>query len=187
MSTTPTPAAAVATYTIEPSHSSAHFKVRHLMISNVRGEFSKVSGTVKFDSQNLALSGIAAEIDVNSINTREPQRDGHLKSADFFDAANYPTITFQSKKVEADGPAGYKVTGDLTIRGVSREVVLFVEGPTPEIKDPWGYFRRGAEALTKVSRKDFGLSWNLALEAGGVVVGDDIEISLEVELVRPAA
>ena len=186
MSSTPAATPVAATYTIEPAHSSAHFKVRHLMIANVRGEFSKVSGTVNADPSNLAASSITAEIDVNSINTREPDRDKHLKSADFFDAANYPTIKFQSKTVEPDGPQGYKVTGDLTIRGVTREVVLNVIGPTPEIKDPWGYTRRGAEAVAKVSRKDFGLSYNPLLETGGVAVGDEIEISLEVELVKTA-
>jgi polyisoprenoid-binding protein YceI len=184
MSSTPAAVPGAATYTIEPVHSSAHFKVRHLMIANVRGEFSKVSGTVKFDPANLADSSIAAEIDVNSINTREPDRDKHLKSADFFDAANYPTMKFQSKKVEADGPEGYNVTGDLTVRGVTHEVVLHVTGPTPEVKDPWGYTRRGAEGVAKISRKEFGLTYNPVLEGGGVMVGDQIEISLEVELVK---
>jgi len=186
MSSTPAAAPAAATYTIEPAHSSAHFKVRHLMIANVRGEFSKVSGTVTFDPSNPAASSITAEIDINSINTREPDRDKHLKSPDFFDAANYPTMKFQSKKVEADGPEGYKVTGYLTIRGLTHEVVLNVIGPTPEIKDPWGYARRGAEGVAKISRKDFGLSYNPLMDTGGVVVGDEIEISLEVELVKTA-
>jgi polyisoprenoid-binding protein YceI len=186
MSSTPTAVPAPATYTIEPAHSSAHFKVRHLMISNVRGDFSKVSGTVQFDSSNLAVSSITAEIDVNSINTGEPDRDKHLKSADFFDAANYPSIKFQSKVVTGDGPEAYSVTGDLTIHGATHEVVLYVTGPTPEIKDPWGYTRRGAEAVAKISRKDFGLTYNSVLEGGGVVIGDAIEISLEVELVKTA-
>jgi polyisoprenoid-binding protein YceI len=186
MSSTPAAPSATATYTIEPAHSSAHFKVRHLMIANVRGEFSKVTGTVIADPSNPAASSVTAEIDVNSINTREPDRDKHLKSADFLDAANHPTIKFQSKKIEPDGPEGYKVTGDLTIRGTTREVVLNVTGPTPEIKDPWGYSRRGAEAVAKISRKDFGLTYNPILEGGGVMVGDEVEISLEVELVKTA-
>lgn len=157
------------------------------MIANVRGEFRKVSGTVVFDSANPAASSITAEIDVNSIHTREPQRDEHLKSADFLDAANYPVIRFQSTKIQPDdGPGSYEVTGDLTIRGVTRQVTLDVDGVTPETKDPWGYFRRGAEAITKISRKDFGLTWNQSLETGGVLVGDHVEISLEVELVRTA-
>ena len=186
MSTSQATASAAATYMIEPAHSRAHFKVRHLMISNVRGEFSKVSGTVTFDPGNPGASNVTAEIDVNSVNTGEPDRDKHLKSADFFDAANHPTIRFQSKKVEPAGAGEYQVTGDLTIRGVTREVVLQVEGPTGEIQDPWGYTRRGAEAVTRVNRKDFGLTYNPVLEAGGVVVGDGIEISLEVELVKTA-
>jgi polyisoprenoid-binding protein YceI len=175
-----------ATYMIEPAHSSAHFKVRHLMIANVRGEFSKISGTVQMDPSNPAASSISAEIDVNSINTREPDRDKHLKSADFFDVEHYPTMKFQSTKVEADGPEGYKVTGNLTVRGTTHEVVLNVTGPTPEIKDPWGYSRRGAEAVATISRKDFGLTYNPVLEGGGFMVGDAIEISLEVELVKTA-
>ena len=186
MSSTPAVVPPAATYMIEPAHSSAHFKVRHLMIANVRGEFSKISGTVKIDPSNPAASNITADIPVDSINTREPDRDKHLKSADFFDAANHPTMKFESKKVETDGPEGFKVTGDLTIRGVAHEVVLNVIGPTPEIKDPWGYTRRGAEGTAKISRKDFGLSYNQALETGGVVIGDAIEISLEVELVKTA-
>lgn len=179
MSSTPTATPAAATYTIEPSHSSAHFKVRHLMIAHVHGEFRKVTGTVSLDN-------VTAEIDVSSIHTGEPDRDKHLKSADFLDVEKYPTIKFQSKKIEPDGPEGYTVTGDLTVRGTTREVVLYVTGPTPEIKDPWGYTRRGAEAVAKISRKDFGLSYNPILEGGGVMVGDEVHISLEVELVKTA-
>lgn len=175
---------AVTTYNIDPAHSSAHFKVRHLMISNVRGEFGKVSGTVLFDSQHPEASEITAEIDANSINTREPDRDAHLKSADFLDVTKYPTIRYHSRKVAATGQGTYRVTGDLTIHGVSREVVLKVNGLTPENKDPWGLMRRGAEATTKISRKDFGLTWNKALETGGVMVGDEVEITIEVELVK---
>lgn len=177
MSSMSTAAPGTATYMIEPSHSSAHFKVRHLMIANVRGEFSKITGTVS--SEN-----VTAEIDVNSINTREPDRDKHLKSADFFDVEHHPTMKFQSTNIVPDGPEGFEVTGDLTIRGTTRPVVLHVVGPTPEIKDPWGYTRRGAEATAKISRKDFGLTYNPILEGGGVMVGDEIEISLEVELVK---
>jgi polyisoprenoid-binding protein YceI len=184
MSETQPAAAAATTYSIDPAHSSANFKVRHMMISNVRGEFGKVAGTVHFDPRNPTAAGITAEIDVNSINTREPQRDGHLKSADFLDAAKYPTIRFQSTSVQPAGPGGYKVTGDLTIRGVTREVVLKVDGPTPENKDPWGKLRSGAEATARISRKDFGLTWNQALETGGVLVGDEVDINLDVELVK---
>ena len=186
MSSTSTATPTAATYTFDPAHSAAHFKVRHMMIANVRGEFRKLSGAVKFDPANPAASSVSVEIDVNSISTREPDRDNHLKSADFFDAAKHATLRFQSKRVEAAGAGAYRVTGDLTIRGVTREVVLNVEGVTEEHRDPWGNMRRGAEAATKINRKDFGLLWNQALETGGVLVGDQVEISLEVELVRAA-
>jgi polyisoprenoid-binding protein YceI len=172
------------TYQFDPAHSSANFKVRHMMISNVRGEFGKLTGTVTHNTDNPAASSATAEIDVASINTREPQRDTHLKSPDFFDVEKYPTITFRSKKIEPAGPSSHKVTGDLTIRGVTREVVLNVEGPTLEHKDPWGNIRSGLEATTKISRKDFGLIWNQALETGGVLVGDEVEISIDAELIR---
>jgi polyisoprenoid-binding protein YceI len=186
MSSTSAATPTAATYTIEPAHSSVHFKVRHLMIANVRGEFSKVTGTITAVPSDPSASSVAVEIDVNSINTREPDRDKHLKSADFLDAEHYPTIKFQSTKIEPDGPEGYTVTGDLTIRGVTHEAVLNVTGPTPEIKDPWGFTRRGAEAVAKISRKDFGITYNAMLEAGGVVIGDEVEISIEVELVKTA-
>ncbi|HLK18415.1 MAG TPA: YceI family protein [Bryobacteraceae bacterium] len=174
------------TYDIDPTHSSAHFKVRHLMISWVRGEFTKVSGKVTFDDANPAASSVTAEIDVNSINTREPDRDKHLLSADFLDAANYPTIKFQSTGVARDGSGEYKLNGNLTIRGITHPVVLEVDSVTPEIKDPWGFFRRGAAATTKISRKEFGAAFHQVLETGGVVVGDEVEISIDVELVRKA-
>ena len=186
MSSSSTTASSATTYTNEPAHSSAHFKVRHLMIANVRGEFTKVRGTVQYDPANPAASSISAEIDVESLSTREPDRDKHLKSADFFDAANFPAIKFQSRKVEPEGSEALTVRGDLTIRGTTREVVLHVTGPTPEIKDPWGYARRGAEAVTTISRKEFGVAFNQMLETGGVMIGDEVEISLEIELVKAA-
>ena len=171
------------TYEIDPTHSSVHFSVRHLMVSNVRGEFSKLSGTVQFDPEKPENSTVEAAIDVASINTRDPQRDTHLKSADFLDVEKFPTMTFRSKKIEVNSGGG-KVTGDLTIHGVTREITLDVEGPTPEIKDPWGKQRIGASATAKLSRKDFGMTWNAALEAGGVVVGDEVKITIDVEAVR---
>ncbi|MBZ5602573.1 MAG: YceI family protein [Acidobacteriia bacterium] len=183
MSTT-SQAAAIAQYEIDPAHSGAQFKVRHMMIANVRGEFSKVSGKVAFDPANPAASSIDVAIDASSLSTREPQRDEHLKSADFLDVAKYPSITFVSKKIVPDGKDAYQVSGDLTIHGVTREVKLLVDAVTPEAKDPWGGARRGATASTTISRKDFGLTWNMALEAGGVLVGEDIHITIEVELVR---
>jgi polyisoprenoid-binding protein YceI len=173
-----------ATYVIDPSHSTAGFKVRHLMVANVRGEFSGVSGTVVFDAENPANSKVEAAIDATTIQTRDSQRDQHLKSADFLDVEKFPRITFVSKKVAPAGEGEWKVTGDLTIHGVTKEVVLDVEGPTPEVKDPWGNIKMGATATTKVNRKDFGLVWNVALETGGVLVGDEVAIQLEVEMTR---
>lgn len=171
------------TYEIDSAHSSVHFSVRHMMVSNVRGEFAKVSGKIQYDAQNPANSSMEAAIDAASINTRDAQRDGHLKSAEFLDVEKYPAITFRSTKVEARSDGG-KVSGDLTIRGVTRPITLEVEGPTPELKDPWGKLRVGASATAKLSRKDFGMTWNAALETGGVVVGDEVKIAIEVEFVR---
>jgi len=173
-------------YQIDPVHSSAHFSVRHLMISNVRGEFAKVTGKVIYDPKNLKASSVEATIDATSINTHEPKRDDHLKSPDFFDVAKFPTLTFKSKGVEKAGEGKLRVTGDLTIRGTTREVVLDVEGPAPEVK-MGPAFKSGASASTTVNRKDFGLVWNKALESGGVVVGDEVKITLEIEMGRQAA
>ena len=173
---------APATYNIDPSHSAAHFQVRHMMVSTVRGEFSKVTGTVQFDPANIATTKIDATIDATTINTREPKRDTHLRSADFFEVEKYPTIKFVSKRVMPASPGKLKVLGDLTMHGVTREVTLDVEGPAPEVKDARGNAKTGASATTKISRKDFGLTWNRAIEAGGVTVGDEVTIEIDVEL-----
>jgi polyisoprenoid-binding protein YceI len=173
---------AITTWKIDPSHSNAQFSVRHLMISNVKGEFTQVSGQIFFDPQKPETLSAEATIDVSTINTREPDRDKHLRSADFFDVATFPTIAFRSKR-PSKGPGGLELTGDLTIHGVTREVTLDVEGPTQPMKDPWGFARVGASATTKINRKDFGLTWNQALETGGVLVGDEIKITVDVELV----
>lgn len=178
--------AGAATFDIDTAHSSAGFKVRHMMISNVKGEFRKTSGTVDFDPSNLAASSIKATIDVNTISTREDKRDAHLKSPDFFDVAKYPTITFESSKITAAGNNKYKATGNLTLHGVTKEVTLDVE-TTPEVKLGKGESRFGASASTKINRKDFGLTWNRALDGGGVVVSDEVEISIDVELVKKSA
>ncbi len=170
-------------YQFDSAHTSAHFSVRHMMISSVRGEFSKVSGTIVYDPENPANSSIDAEIDAASINTREPQRDAHLKSPDFLDVAKFPVIVFRAKEISGNG-AEWKVKGDLTIHGVTRQVALDVDGPTPETKDPWGNVRIGASATTKIDRKDFGLIWNSALESGGVLVGDEVKISIDMEAIR---
>jgi len=171
------------TWTLDASHSHAQFTVRHLMISNVRGEFQKLSGTVTYDAHNPESAVVRASIDVASINTRDAQRDAHLRSGDFFDAEKYPTIDFVSKSVRR-GDDGLRIVGDLTIHGTTREVVLAVDGPTAEQTDPWGNVRLGASATTKIKRSDFGMTWNSALETGGVLVGDEIKIELDVELVK---
>ena len=185
MSTVSAPSAAgTTTWAIDNSHTLVEFSVRHLMISTVKGRFGEVSGKVVADDANPAGAQIEATINVASIDTREAQRDAHLRSADFFDAENFPTLTFRSTRIEKAGD-GMKVTGDLTIRGTSREVVLDVTSEG-RVKDPWGGERAGYSATTKIRRSDFGLTWNMALETGGVVVGDDIKIALEVELVKQA-
>jgi polyisoprenoid-binding protein YceI len=173
-----------ATYTIDPAHSGAHFTVRHMMITNVRGGFKKVTGTVVYDPENPTASTVQAEIDAASITTNDDQRDAHLRSADFLDVEKFPAIAFKSTRVEPDGDGQFKVAGDLTIHGVTRPVVLKVEGPAAEGKDPWGNYRSGASATTKIKRSDFGLTWNAALETGGFVVGDDLKIELEMELIK---
>ena len=180
-------AATAATWDLDPAHTSVQFSVRHLMVSNVRGEFGKVSGTVQADEADPTRSKIEAEIDAASIDTRIEKRDTHLRSADFLDVAKYPKITFVSTKIEAAGAGHFKVSGDLTLHGVTRPVVLDVEGPTPEIKDPWGKTRAGAQATTKINRKDFGINWNQALDAGGVAVGDELTITIDVEATKRAA
>jgi polyisoprenoid-binding protein YceI len=172
------------TYTIDPTHSSVRFSIRHMMVSNVRGAFTGVKGTIVHDTDNQANSRVEAEIDVNSINTHDEARDAHLKSADFFDAEKYPTIKFVSKKVEKVGGDEYKITGDLTIHGVTKQTVLTVDEVSPEGKDPWGNIRIGASAKTKVNRKDFGLTWSAPLETGGVLVGDEVKLEFDVEAVK---
>jgi polyisoprenoid-binding protein YceI len=171
---------------LDPAHSAAHFSVRHLMISNVRGEFAKVSGDVVLDPSDLTKSTVEVSVDATTIDTREPQRDEHLRSADFFDVANHPAITFRSKQITAAGADRFKVTGDLTIRGVTRDVTFDLEGPAPAVKDPWGNVRTGVSATAKINRKDFGLVWNALTEAGGVVVGEVVTITFEAELIQKA-
>jgi polyisoprenoid-binding protein YceI len=174
---------APAVWQIDAAHSSAQFSVRHLMISNVRGEFSKVTGTVVYDAADPANSKLDVAIDANSINTRDAQRDAHLKSPDFLDTAQFPTLNFRSTEFRQTED-GFQIKGDLTIRGVTRAVVLEVDGPTTEMKDPWGFTRIGATATTRINRKDWGLTWNAALETGGVVVGDEVKITLDLEAIK---
>lgn len=178
------PAAAGTTWDIDPAHTSVQFAVRHMMISTVRGDFGKVTGTVAADDKDLSRSKVQATIDAASIDTREPKRDEHLKSPDFFDVARFPTITFVSKKIEPAGAGKWKMTGDLTLHGVTREVVLDVEAPGTTVKDPMGKTRSGARATTKINRKDFGIVWNKALDGGGIAVGDDVDVVIDVEGVQ---
>lgn len=169
-------------YKIDPVHSSVRFSVRHLMITRVHGQFSAVAGTLEIPQGSQVPSSVDVTIDVASIDTREPQRDGHLKSADFFDAEHHPTITFRSTKIDG-GDERFTIEGDLTIRGTTKRVVLDTtfEGAG---NDAWGGYRVGYEASTKINRKDFGLNWNQTLESGGVVVGDEIKIELNVQAIR---
>ncbi len=178
--------AATSDWKIDPQHSSAQFAVKHLMISTVRGEFHGVTGTVNWDDKDITKSTVDVTIDAATVETREPQRNAHLKSPDFFDVAKYPAITFKSKKVEQAAPGKIKVTGDLTIHGVTKEVVLDVDGPTAPIKDPWGNSRAAINATTKVNRQDFGVKWNANLDGGGVVVGDDVSITIDAEMIKQA-
>jgi len=177
-------AAANSNWQIDPAHSSAQFSVRHMAISTVRGAFSKVTGSVVFDDKDISKSTVEVTIDANSVDTRVPDRDNDLRSEKFFDVAHYPSITFKSKRVEQVAPGKLKVIGDLTIRGTTKEVVLDVEGPTAPVKDPWGNTRNAATATTKINRQDFGVKWNATLDNGGVVVGDDVSIIIDVELVK---
>jgi polyisoprenoid-binding protein YceI len=155
-----------------------------MMITNVRGGFSGVQGTIEYDPENPSESRVDVVIQASKINTLDEQRDTHLRSADFLDVEKYPTITFKSQEVTQAGKGEWKIAGDLTIHGVTKEVVLKVEGPTPEGKDPFGNTRIGASASTKIKRSDFGLTWNAALETGGILVGDDLKIELEVSAIR---
>jgi polyisoprenoid-binding protein YceI len=175
-------AARAGEWQLDPAHSAAHFAVRHMMVSTVRGEFQKVSGTVKLDDKDLTKSAIDVTIDVTTINTREPKRDAHLKSPDFFDVEKFPTMTFKSTKIEKAGKGKYKVTGDLTMHGQTHPVTLVVDDLTPATKNPWGMNVRGVSASGKLSRKEWGLNWNKALEAGGVLVSDEVQLTIDAEM-----
>lgn len=174
------PALAADTFKIDGSHSAASFSVKHLLISNVRGEFGKTEGTLILDA-DVTKSSVEAVIDAASIDTRDAKRDEHLKNADFFEVAKFPKITFKSTKVEKAGE-GLKVTGDLTIKGVTKPVVLDVTGPTPEVKDPWGNAKRGVSATTQINRKDFGVSYG-----PDAIVSDLVKIQIDLELVKEQA
>jgi len=181
---TPSTATSPFVYKVDAAHSTVDFRVRHLMIANLRGEFSGVEGTVTFDPRNPSSSKIEAAIDARTINTRDANRDQHLRSAEFLDPDKFPKITFVSKNITAAGRDRWQVTGDLAIHGITKAVTFDVEGPTPEAKDPWGNLKIAASADAKISRKDFGLTWNMPLEAGGVLVSDEVAIHMDIELTR---
>ncbi len=183
MSPTPKPAA-IAAWNLDPVHSVAEFKVKHMMISNVKGQFTGLSGVLNLDAENLADSRVEASIDAASINTRDAQRDAHLKSADFFDVEKYPTLSFKSTRVSRASAGELTVAGELTIHGVTRETVFAVDGPTAPAKDPWGNTRIGVSATTKINRRDFGLTWNAALETGGLLVSDEVTITLDLQFIK---
>ena len=172
------------TWTADPVHSVAEFKVKHMMISNVKGHFAGLRATIELDAADVTRSRVEASLDAASVTTGEPQRDAHLKSADFFDAAKFPVLSFVSRSVSHRADGSLVVAGDLTIRGVSREVVFSVDGPSEAARDPWGKERIGLAATTKINRKDFGLNWNAALETGGILVGEEVAISLDVQFVK---
>lgn len=184
MSTAATPEASLSTWKIDPAHTNAYFKVKHMMISNVKGEFTSVNGSLEYNEADIKKSKVDATIDAKTINTRDPQRDAHLKSPDFLDVEKYPTLTFRSASVSSKGEGNYEVSGDLTIRGVTRAVAFTVNDLTAPAKDPWGNLRIGLEATTRINRKDFGLVWNAALETGGVLVGDEVQITVDAEFVK---
>ena len=174
---------ATTTWSIDPAHSHVEFAVRHLMISTVKGRFGVVTGTVKTDEADPAKGEVEVSIDAASIDTREAQRDAHLKSADFFDVEQFPTITFRGNRISDVSGDRFKLTGDLTIHGVTRPVTLDVTSEGRG-KDPWGGDRAGFSATTKIKRSDFGLTWNQVLETGGIAVGDEIKISLDIEAIK---
>lgn len=180
-------AAATSAWQIDPNHSAAQFAVRHLAISTVRGAFTKVDGTVQLDDKEISRSSVDVTIDAASVDTRVPNRDKDLRSDHFFDVEKYPTLTFKSTKVEQVEAGKLKVTGDLTIHGVTKQVVLDVEGPTAPVKDPWGNQRAAVTATTKINRQDFGMKWNPTMDNGGLVVGNDVVITIDVEMVQKAA
>jgi len=180
------PVVFASTWDIDPSHSSATFAIKHMMVSNVRGEFGKMKGSVEVDDKDITKSKAQATIDASSINTRDEKRDAHLKSPEFFDVQKYPEITFTSKSIKKAGNNKYKVMGDLTMHGVTKEVTLDTEVSPKTAKDPMGNERRFATATTKLNRKDYGLNWNKALEAGGMLVGDDVNITLDLSMVKRA-
>jgi polyisoprenoid-binding protein YceI len=178
--TTPT----TTTWNIDPAHSSAEFKVKHMMISNVKGKFSGITGILHLNESNVTDSSIEAAVPIDTLNTGDEARDTHLKSPDFFHAEKHLTLNFASTKIETTAPGELAVTGELTLHGVTKTVTFAVEGPSEPGKDPWGNTRIGLSAVTKINRKDFDLGWNAALETGGVLVGEEVTIMLEIQFIK---
>jgi len=168
-------------WVFDDAHSAADFSIRHMMVSNVKGQIGGLKGTIDIDDKDLTKSKVDVSLDVTTIDTRNGKRDEHLKSPDFFDVQKFPQMHFVGKKIEKAGK-GLKVTGDLTMKGVTKSTVLMVDGPTSPVKDPWGKMKRGFTAQATINRKDFGLTWNKALDGGGVVLGDDVKVAIEAEL-----
>ncbi len=176
--------ATTTTWKIDPAHSAAEFKVKHMMISNVKGQFTGITGELVFDDATPANSTIEATIPIATLSTGDEQRDGHLKSADFFDAEQFPTATFKATDITRNAPGEHSVSGELTVHGVTQKVTFEVEGPSAPGKDPWGNTRIGLSATAKINRKDFGLTWNAALETGGVLVGEDVAVVLDIQFIQ---
>lgn len=179
--------ASASTWNLDPDHSSVGFSIRHLMVSNVRGNFDRFGGTVDLDDRNITGSKVNATIEAGSVNTRVQKRDEHLQGPEFFDVAKYPSITFVSKKWSKDARGRLKVSGDLTMHGVTRPVVLDVAPFSPETRDPWGNLRRGTTATTTINRKDFGLDWSKTMDNGGLMIGEEVDITLEIEMIKAKA
>lgn len=184
MATTTTSPATTVTWKLDPAHSGAEFKVKHMMISNVKGSFTGLTGTLTEDKNDPTRSTVEAAIDIATLNTGDAQRDAHLKGADFFNHEQHPQMAFKSTRVEKKADDEYTVTGDLTLHGATKPVTFKVEGPSTPTKDPWGNTRIGLSATAKINRKDFGLSWNAALETGGVLVGEDVQITIDAEFIQ---
>jgi len=184
MSALAIPQTSTTTWNVDPVHSAAEFKVKHMMISNVKGRFAALKGVLSLDETDVTNSYVETTIDAVSIDTRDAQRDAHLKSADFFDVAKFPVLSFKSTRVIRGGDGNLAVTGELTMHGITRNVSFMVEGPTAPAKDPWGNTRLGVSATTKINRRDFGLTWNAGLETGGILVGDEVTITLDLQFVK---
>jgi polyisoprenoid-binding protein YceI len=184
MSTTSASPSALSTWKLDPTHSAAEFKIKHMMISHVKGKFTGLAGTLNLHESDHSFSSVEASVDVASIHTGDPQRDGHLKGAEFFDVEKYPRMSFKSTRVAPRSGGGYDATGELTIHGATKTVTFDVEDISGPAKDPWGNMRVGLSASTRINRKDYGLSWNAALEAGGFLVGDEVTLTLDVQFIK---